>query len=108
MKVSASSSPPRLFDDQPDPGDRFELQWSGLDRTRKEWPLPEALRALALSLDVLEDAQGSPLEARVDAVKNCLVLARPPASLGPEATAAWLEYQAPGRFRLVVEEKPPI
>jgi SNF2 family DNA or RNA helicase len=44
----------------------------------------------------------------VDPVKNCLVLARPPASLGPEATAAWLEYQAPGRFRLVVEAKPPI
>jgi superfamily II DNA or RNA helicase len=108
MKVSARSSPPRLFDDQPDPGDRFELPWSGIDRSSNELPLPEALLALDLPLDVLEDAQGRPLEARVDPVKNSLVLARPPASLGREATAAWLEYQAPGRFRLVVETKPPI
>src|SRR5260370_552680 len=75
----------------PEIGDRFAVT-----RTASgELLVPEAIPALGLSLDVLEDEQGRPLSLAPGAL-----------DLTP-ALALWLEYRGPGRFRLIVEPGQP-
>jgi SNF2 family DNA or RNA helicase len=89
-----------------EPGDRFELIVPSDVRTSGRLLLPETLRASGASLDRFTDAQGQPLEVSASSTDGTLLIANG-ARLFPENTnAAWLEYEAPGRFRLIVEGGP--
>ncbi len=83
-----------------EPGDRFEVI---ADAPADTLGLPGALGAGGFEVERLEDATGRPLglsptpEGRGLAVPGLNRLVKGPDDL------TWLEYQAPGRFRLVVE-----
>ncbi len=83
-----------------EPGDRFEVFH---DHGAEVLTLPTALGASGFALERVEDPQGRPLEMVSTAGGRGLLVPRLGHWLqGPDAIA-WLEYQAPGRFRLVVE-----
>ena len=85
-----------------EPGDRFEIV-----AANERLTLPEFLQANPTALVILEDPGGQPLPFQRDASSTSLRtpdLAR--LELAP-SDDLWLEYQGAGRFRLLVEKKPP-
>jgi len=85
-----------------EPGDRFELTPAGPD-----WLLPEALVVNRVPFETVEDEEGHALPFTLLPDQGHLRL--PPAlrAKAEEAAALWLEYQARGRFRLLLEPAPP-
>jgi len=85
-----------------EPGDRFELTPAG-----PELLLPEALVANRVPFETVEDGEGRALPFTVLPDEGYLRL--PPAVRAGTAGAAalWLEFQARGRFRMLVEPAPP-
>jgi SNF2 family DNA or RNA helicase len=90
-----------------EPGDRFEIAVPPDVRATGRLPLPEALRDSGLPIQVVEDEHGRPLPAAWDPADDCLVVPDWLQSLSDRWAALWLEYQGPGRFRLVAEDGPP-
>jgi SNF2 family DNA or RNA helicase len=85
-----------------EPGDRFEVFLSEDGRTLG---LPESFRDLDLPVQQLLDTQGQPLQVRPDDSLESLQLTPALKLPGETAGAFWLEYQAPGRFRLLLESE---
>ena len=86
-----------------EPGDRFEVLAAGaVDGLR----LPATLGPGGFAIERLEDASGRPLEMAIDPTGRRLSVEPPGRWLSDPFAAIWLEYQAPGRFRLVVEPGP--
>ena len=85
-----------------EPGDRFEvfLSADGL-----ALGLPETFRDLDLVVDQVLDPSGRPLQAHLDDTLENLVLS--PALTLPTGPGGplWLEYQEPGRFRLISDKQ---
>jgi SNF2 family DNA or RNA helicase len=96
----SSHSPTATVDTSLEPGDRFEVAVAGLDRLT----LPETLTAAPFQ--ALEDESGRPLTASVDPAAPYLYVADLEKLLPPRRGAVWLEYRAPGCFRLLVEPPP--
>jgi SNF2 family DNA or RNA helicase len=85
-----------------EPGDRFEVHPAG-SGDRLTLTLPGALGPGGFALEQLEDPAGTILGLTPTAQGRGLIV--PELGrwfLGPDATT-WLEYQAPGRFRLLIE-----
>ena len=83
-----------------EPGDRFEVHPA---RAGDRMILPAALGPGGFAVERVEDPSGRPLEpARAEGGRALLVPGLGGMIPGPGAVT-WLEYQAPGRFRLVVE-----
>jgi superfamily II DNA or RNA helicase len=93
-------SPTAAVDTSLEPGDRFEVAVAGLDRLT----LPETLTGAPFQ--ALEDESGRPLTASVDPAAPYLYVTDLDKLLPPRRGAVWLEYRAPGRFRLLVEPPP--
>jgi SNF2 family DNA or RNA helicase len=85
-----------------EPGDRFEILPPPGDG---RLPVPDFLRLNHIPVENLEDATGRPLPVRWDAAHDSLIVPEAKRLAGP-ADALWLEYEDPGRFRLVVEKGP--
>ena len=100
--AETSSSRTLAFESTPEPGDRFEAA-AGSGRL----VIPESLAGLGLSVDVLEDEQGRPLAVTPEAAGRTLGLPESVRPLLDQSAALWLEYRAPGRFRLLAEPMPP-
>jgi SNF2 family DNA or RNA helicase len=77
-------------------GDRFEVTTT---------PAGELLLQEPLVVETLEDERGQRLPFTAED-QHALALAEPLRPLLADAGAAWLEYQAPGRFRLLLEPRP--
>ncbi|MGE5756152.1 MAG: hypothetical protein ACM35G_10630, partial [Planctomycetaceae bacterium] len=87
-----------------EPGDRFEVARVGPgDRLR----LPKVLGPSGFAIERVEDQGGLPMELTRDPAGHPLVVAQPGQLLPDPPAALWLEYQAPGRFRLVAEPGAP-
>jgi SNF2 family DNA or RNA helicase len=87
-----------------EPGDRFELPLLPDVRTSGRWSLPETLRDTGVAFQVVEDPQGRPLAAVIGSDASHLLLPDSATLLPAQCDAAWLEYRAPGRFRLFFDE----
>jgi SNF2 family DNA or RNA helicase len=83
-----------------EPGDRFELHRAGPD---DRLILPAAIGPGGFAIERLEDPSGHPLELSADGTGRPLVVANAGALFPRAGGATWLEFQAPGWFRLVVE-----
>ena len=86
-----------------EPGDRFEVL--AADPAGRLAP-PRGPRAGGFAIERLEDDAGRPLEMAIDPTGRRLDRRAPGRWLPDPFAALWLEYQAPGRFRLVVEPGP--
>src|ERR1700735_214374 len=86
-----------------EPGDRFEIFLSSDGRTLG---LPESFLDLDLAIEQLFDLHGQPLSFRPDDSLESLALGAPLKLPDKESRTLWLEYQGPGRFRLVLETEP--
>src|SRR5262249_15303015 len=89
-----------------EPGDRFELSLPPDVPRSGRWRVPETLRAAGVRVQVVEDPQGKPLAAVIGPDTTDLVVPDSARLLPPQCDAAWLEYRAPGRFRLLFDEGP--
>src|SRR6476646_8719224 len=94
--ISTSKTP--AYESSLEPGDRFEAS-----AANAQLLVPEALSALGASIDVLEDEQGHSLPLTRDAAGRVVKLPDSVRPLLEQAPALWLEYRAPGRFRLLAE-----
>src|SRR5512147_2566093 len=87
-----------------EPGDRFEVaRVSPGDRLR----LPKVFGPSGFAIERVEDQGGCLLELTHDPAGHPLVIAQPGRSLPDPPATLWLEFQAPGRFRLVAESGAP-
>jgi SNF2 family DNA or RNA helicase len=68
--------------------------------------LPDVLQAFHSPLNVVEDEDGQPLHIGVDPADHSLVGDDLKRLLSDHPAALWLEFKAPGRFRLVAEAAP--
>jgi SNF2 family DNA or RNA helicase len=89
-----------------EPGDRLELTVTPEVRTTGRFGVPDILRTNAVPIDVVEDEQGHPLAAAYDTAAGRLELPAWAAALPEDTAAVWLEYRAPGQFRLAAESAP--
>jgi len=86
-----------------EPGDRFELAVVGeADRLA----VPHVVWAAAESIEVVEGPGGNALDVTADASTGCLKVRGLSDLLSDRWPSVWLEYQGPGRFRLIVEGVP--
>jgi SNF2 family DNA or RNA helicase len=98
--MSATAKPPALAPGL-EPGDRFEVALTGArDRLR----IPPILGEGDFAIEHIEDSAGRLIKAETDAVSNSLVIPKLADDVASPA-ALWLEYRAPGKFRLIVD--PP-
>jgi SNF2 family DNA or RNA helicase len=82
-----------------EPGDRFQLLTAA---SAGRLLLPDAVVAGAIPVQQIEDNSGRPLPWRPG---DRFLTLPPPTQPGADARdTAWLEYQAPGRFRLAVQK----
>ena len=88
---------------EPKPGDRFEIALTG---SPGRLSLPAVFGPDGFAIEHVEDADGRPMESTLDPVGNSLVV---PKITSFATTTLWLEYQSPGRFRLIEEpaSSPP-
>ncbi len=85
-------------------GDRFEIVATGLDGRLS---LPAVLDMDAAAIEHLEDPAGRNLDVALDHDRGALIIPKLPENLTASAVSFWLEYRAPGRFRLIVEPRTP-
>jgi SNF2 family DNA or RNA helicase len=84
----------------PEPGDRFEVVLIGsTDRLR----LPAVLGPDGFALEQIEDAEGRPVDSVLAPAENSLIVPKLAEIASSSAATYWLEYRAPGRFRLIAE-----
>ncbi|HYT89161.1 MAG TPA: SNF2-related protein [Gemmataceae bacterium] len=102
--MAHSPHAPTTLDTALEPGDRFEVAIAGFDRVT----LPPTLRAGDTPIEVVEDESGRALTVSVDPDRPYIHIADLEKVLPAPRGALWLEYRAPGRFRLVVEPSPTI
>jgi SNF2 family DNA or RNA helicase len=81
-------------------GDRFEL---AVDVAAGTLRVPETLPAAGQAIERVEDENGRPLAASFDPQERTLAVPGLDRLLADPWDAVWLEYQGPGRFRLVVD-----
>jgi SNF2 family DNA or RNA helicase len=86
-----------------EPGDRFEIPIATLTRSTGRVSVPRTLLAIEAAVDTIEDEQGKPIPAHYDPARGQLELADWAKALPEQCAAGWLEYRAPGRFRIVAE-----
>jgi hypothetical protein len=89
-----------------EPGDRLELLAAPDVRASGRLRLPPDLPANALPVTVVEDERGQPLPVLFDPAAATLLAPEWGRSLPEDWGAVWLEYQSPGRYRLLAEEAP--
>ena len=89
-----SESPAQVLE----PGDRFEVH---PDESGDRLTLPGALGPGGFAVEQVEDPDGTTQGLSPEG-RRLVVPGLGRRLTGPDATT-WLEYQAPGRFRLVVE-----
>ncbi|HEV3445197.1 MAG TPA: SNF2-related protein [Gemmataceae bacterium] len=106
MKGVATSSILSAAEIMLEPGDRFAISLSPEVSATGQVPIPEGIQATGLVIESVEDEQGRPLGATVDAGRRRLILDEAARSTLEAGAAAWLEYRGPGRFRLAVERTP--
>ena len=82
------------------PGDRFEVALTG---SPDRLSLPAVLGPDGFAIEQIEDSEGRPVESALDVVGNSLILSKLAEIASPSAATLWLEYSAPGRFRLIAE-----
>ena len=81
-------------------GDRFELAPSRLpDRLE----LPRSLGPEGFAIEVIEDDAGRVLNSAIDPAASAVIIPELAQLVSGQAAVLWLEYRAPGRFRLVAE-----
>lgn len=97
MTASSQShfTPPGL-----EPGDRFEV--TPIGQTGR-LSLPRVLGPDGFPIEQIEDPAGRPLDLALDAWAGSIVVPKLAEGLARSTGPLWLEYRAPGRFRLVVE-----
>src|SRR5262249_38696238 len=98
--------PPTGPQTAPEPADPFQLPLSPGGRPSGRWRLPEPLRDAGVAVQVIEDDRGRPLSAVIGPDAQHLILPDSAALIPARCDAAWLEYRAPGRFRLLFDEGP--
>ena len=81
-------------------GDRFEI---ALTRLPGRLALPAVLGPDGFAIEQIEDAEGRPVESALDWTANLLVVPKLAQVVTLPADSLWLEYRAPGRFRLIAE-----
>lgn len=86
-----------------EPGDRFEVTRDGGSPRLK---LPAVFGPSGFAIDRLEDREGRPLEVAAPSAPRLLEVPAIGAVPGRAGEVLWLEYQAPGRYRLNVEPGP--
>jgi SNF2 family DNA or RNA helicase len=103
----AAPSHPLLIPPGLEPGDRFEvtpIDGAGAGRLS----LPRVLGPDGFPIEQIEDPAGRPLDLALDAWAGSVVVPKLSEALGRSAAGPlWLEYRAPGRFRLIVEPGVP-
>jgi SNF2 family DNA or RNA helicase len=84
----------------PKAGDRFEIVLIGsTDRLR----LPAVLGPDGFALEQIEDAEGRPVDSVLAPAENSLIVPQLAEIASSSHATFWLEYRAPGRFRLISE-----
>ncbi|HEV8061974.1 MAG TPA: SNF2-related protein, partial [Gemmataceae bacterium] len=83
-------------------GDRFEV---GLSLDGRTLNLPESFLELDQSIDQLTGPDGQPLAFQLSESLTSLALAEPLSTPTAGADTRWLEYQAPGKFHLVIQKE---
>lgn len=89
-----------------EPGDRFEIVREGAGERLR---LPRVFGPGGFALDRLEDPDGHPLEMAFDPAGHRLIVPELNRVLPDAGVSLWLEYQSPGRLRLVADRvaSPP-
>ncbi len=88
-----------------EPGDRFEVEPIG---ATGRLSLPRVLGPDGFPIEQIEDPAGHPLDLRIDPATSSLIVPKLGEAVSrTDAAALWLEYRAPGRFRLIVEPGAP-
>jgi SNF2 family DNA or RNA helicase len=85
-----------------EPGDRFELAPAA-----RGLLLPEPLTVNPVPVEVVEDDAGRPVPCTLEPDEGLLLVPDAVRAQADGAAAVWLEYQARGRFRLLLEPAPP-
>jgi SNF2 family DNA or RNA helicase len=83
-----------------EPGDRFEVTPIG---STDRLGLPRVLGPGGFAIEQLEDHLGHPLESMIDVAGESLIVPNLREVVARPVDALWLEYRAPGRFRLTVD-----
>jgi len=81
-------------------GDRFEVTPSGLPDRLK---LPLSLGPEGFAIEVIEDETGEARNSAIDPAASAVVIPGLAKLVSEQDAVLWLEYRAPGRFRLVAE-----
>jgi SNF2 family DNA or RNA helicase len=87
-----------------EPGDRFEVTPIG---ETGRLGLPRVLGPDGFPIEQIEDPAGRPLDLALDASAGSIVVPKLAEGVGRSSGPLWLEYRAPGRFRLIVEPGTP-
>jgi hypothetical protein len=85
-----------------EPGDRFELTPAGPGLA-----LPQPLVVNRVPVETVEDEAGRPLAFTLEPEEGLVLVPEAVRAAAAGAAAVWLEYQARGRFRLLLEPAPP-
>src|ERR1700677_3095980 len=99
MDMSTSHGSPAMMA-EPKPGDRFEVALTG---SPGRLALPAVLGPDGFAIEQIEDAEGRPVESTLDWAANLLVVPKLAQVVALPADSLWLEYRAPGCFRLLAE-----
>ena len=83
-----------------EPGDRFEVTPIG---STDRLDLPKVLGPGGYAIEHLEDQLGHSLKSMIDSAGQSLIVPNLHEVITRPVDALWLEYRAPGRFRLVVD-----
>jgi SNF2 family DNA or RNA helicase len=101
----AAPSSPRFALAGLEPGDRFEVTPIG---GAGRLSLPRVLGPDGFPIQQIEDPAGRPLDLALDASASSVIVPKLGESLSRLAAGPlWLEYRAPGRFRLIIEPGTP-
>lgn len=82
-------------------GDRLELIVTG---EPNRFCLPPHWDAAAEPIEAVEDLQGKPLEINVEPDLRRVTIPAATVLIGQRWPSLWLEYQQPGRYRLVLDD----